>query len=196
MDPQFQTLGIQLTNAALRNAASTVAERIGAAKARKKEQETIAELEDIVNGLLSDKSELVRIAQAYEEELVAQRISQSDIEYLSGNLVPIITKLAEQAGVEQDGVGSAVQTLIETLKPILSVETVTILQLIGFNFKKAVGEPLTDLVAKLIASRAKVDADRIQEIQALALKREVAYLEIARDPDAYARWQDILSANR
>jgi|ERR1035441_88981 hypothetical protein len=196
MDPQFQTLGIQLTNAALRNAASTVAERIGAAKARKKEQETIAELEDIVNGLLSDKSELVRIAQAYEEELVAQRISQSDIEYLSGNLVPIITKLAEQAGVEQDGDLASVQTLIETLKPILSVETVTILQLIGFNFKKAVGEPLTDLVAKLIASRAKVDADRIQEIQALALKREVAYLEIARDPDAYARWQDILSANR
>ncbi len=160
MDPEFQALGVQLADAAVRNTASAVADKIRAVKARKRTDETIAELEEIVNGLLTDKSELVRIAKAYEEELVSQRISESDVEYLTDNLVPILTELAESATTEQQGDAASTQRMIDTLTPILSIETVTILQLIGFNFKKAVGEPLTDLVAKLISSRAQVDADR------------------------------------
>lgn len=75
MDPQLQTLTVQLAEVTIRNTAGSIADRITAAKARKKDGETIVELEEIINGLVSDKSELVRIAQAYEEEFVAQRIS-------------------------------------------------------------------------------------------------------------------------
>jgi hypothetical protein len=192
MDPEFQALGVQLADATVRNTASAIADRIGVAKARRKDQETIAELEEIVSGLLSDKSELVRIAQAYEEALVAQRISQSDIEYLSNNFVPILTQLMETAAAEQGEDVASIQRMIDLVKPILSVETVTILQLIGFNFKKAIGEPLTELVAKLISSRVHPDVDRSQEIQALSIKREVAYLEVARDAEAHARLQSML----
>lgn len=65
-----------MANTAVRNSASAVAERINSARTRKKDQETIAELEDIVNDLVADKAELVRIAQAYEEEFVTQRLSR------------------------------------------------------------------------------------------------------------------------
>ena len=76
-------LGVQLADTAIRNTAGSIADRITAAKGRRRDQETIAELEDIVYGLLSDKSELVQIAQAYEQEFVAQRISADDISYIS-----------------------------------------------------------------------------------------------------------------
>jgi hypothetical protein len=45
--------------------------------------------------------------------------------------------------------------MMEIIKPLLSVETLTVLQLLGFNFKQAIGEPLTELVAGLIAAKAR-----------------------------------------
>jgi hypothetical protein len=111
-----------------------------------------------VNGLLADKSEPVRIAHAYEEELVAQRISRADIEYISSNFVPILEELVASVPSDQDQDPASVQAMIDLFKPILSVETVTILQLIGFNFRRGIGEPLTQLVAQLISSRAQASA--------------------------------------
>jgi hypothetical protein len=155
MDPQLQTLATQLADTAIRNTAGSIADRIATAKARKKDQETIAELEEIVYGLLSDKSELVQIAQAYEEELVAQRISADDIEYISTNFVPLLQRLIESAAASNGGDGADVQEMMDLIQPLLSVETVTVLQLIGFNFRKAIGEPLTELVSNLILSKAQ-----------------------------------------
>lgn len=79
MDPELTQLSLQLANTAVRNSASGVAERINSARMRKRDQETIAELEEIVNELVADKAELVRIAQAYEEEFVAQRLSPENV---------------------------------------------------------------------------------------------------------------------
>ena len=39
------------------------------------------------------------------------------------------------------------------IKPILSKETFNILQILGFNFKKAIGEPMTEWIASLIKSK-------------------------------------------
>lgn len=62
METELTQLSIQLANTAVRNSATLVAERINAARTRKKDQETIAELEEIVRELVADKAELVRIA--------------------------------------------------------------------------------------------------------------------------------------
>jgi hypothetical protein len=187
MDPDLQTLSIQLAEAAIRNTAGTVADRITVAKARRRDQETVTELEEIVNGLLSDKAELVRIAQAYEQELVAQRISQTDIKYISASFTPLIRRLVEAGVASGDGDSGSVDEILSLIQPLLSVETVTVLQLIGFNFKKAIGEPLTDLVSRLILSKAAVDPSVRLEIERLNLVRETNYLEIARDPEAAGR---------
>lgn len=186
MDPQLQTLGVQLADAALRNTAGAVADRIGAARAKKKDAETIAELEEIVNNLISDKAELVRIAQAYEQELVAQRISPSDIGYITSNVVPVLKKLMESIG-DSRGQAGTTQEMIDLLQPILSVETVTVLQLIGFNFRKAIGEPLTELVGRLILAQSQPEPALTLEIQRLGIQRELAYIEVAKDPEAHVR---------
>ena len=75
MDSDLQNLVVQLADAALRNSAGAIADRITSAKARRRNEETIAELENVVDALQSDKNELLRIARAFEEEMVAQRIS-------------------------------------------------------------------------------------------------------------------------
>lgn len=190
MDPEIVSLGIQLTDTALRNTASAIADRITAAKARKKDQETIAELEDIISSLISDKNDLVRIAQVYEQELAGQRISQSEVEYITGNLIPILKQLAA-AGANEDGTDSGTERAIDAVASLLSVETVNILQLVGFNFKQAVGEPLTRLIAQLISSKEPSDAERNNELQALLVKRDIAYFNIAQDPEAYKRFREL-----
>jgi hypothetical protein len=188
MDPQLQALGVQLADTAVRNTAGSIADRITAARARRQDKETIAELEEIISALLSDKNELVQIAQAFEQELVGQRIAENDITYISSNVVPLLRRFAEQAG---DPAGSA-REAIDAIEKLLTPEFVTVMQLLGFNFRRAVGEPLTGLVAALISSRTPLSPEADLELQRVTLEREIAYLDLARDPDATSRLRGLL----
>lgn len=149
MDPAIATLGTQLAEVAFRNAASTVADRIGSVKIRKDDKATIQVLEELVNELVADKAELTRIAQAYQQEVGAKQISASDIAYIAANLRPLLKKLAE---LSPDG-AEAAESMLDVVEPFLSAETLTIAQLMGFNVREAIGEPLTRVVRDLIDSK-------------------------------------------
>ncbi|MDJ0336397.1 hypothetical protein QMG83_14300 [Salinibacterium sp. G-O1] len=49
-------------------------DRVRALRAAEKQKDAIAGLEEIISGLISDKAEVTRIAQAYQSELVSQRL--------------------------------------------------------------------------------------------------------------------------
>lgn len=149
MDPAIATLGTQLAEVAFRNAATTVADRIGAVKVRKDDKATIQLLEELVNELVADKAELTRIAQAYQQEVGAKQISASDIAYISENLRPLLEKIAELS----PGSAESAESMLNVIEPFLSAETLTIVQLMGFNVREAIGEPMTQLVRDLIATR-------------------------------------------
>lgn len=185
-DPETQKLAAQLAEAAVRNTASSVVDKISALSARKKNEETIAALQELVYDLLSDKDELARIASAYKQELVAQQISEGDIQYISQNLVPVLRRLMEAAG-RNDGKAVGSEEVIDIVQPLLSVETVTVMQLIGFNIRKAIGEPLTQLVANLISSKTPADPALAAENQRLSLAMQIAFIEIAKDQEAFDR---------
>lgn len=147
MDNQIVAqLSANLVETAARNSASFISNKIRAAKAKKNDKETINELEEIISDLLNDKSEIQRIAQAYEQELVSQKITEDDIKYITENILPIFSEF----------IPNKVQ--IEQMKKILSVESLTIMQLIGFNYKQAIGEPLTLLTRKAIESKIPMDS--------------------------------------
>ena len=186
MDPALQELSVLLSEAAVRNAAATVADRISAAKARKRDKETIAALEDIVNELLADKSELVRIAQAFDDELVAQRLSSDDVNFITENLLPLIRQLMEVS--DQDVLEPQ---MLDTLKSILAAETLTIMQLIGFNYRQAIGKPLTELAAAAITSRMPQDQTQSLDLQQALVERDIALAELAGDPEAWARFVEL-----
>lgn len=150
MDNQIMTqLAANLVEATARNGASIIGNKIRTAKAKKEYKETISELEEIIYDLLTDKAEVQRIAQAYEQELVSQKITEEDIKYITDNLLPIIAEFIPEKDKEQ----------FEQIKKILSVETLTIMQLIGFNYKQAIGEPLTLLLKKIIESKVPMDSN-------------------------------------
>jgi hypothetical protein len=186
MDPQLQVLTTQLADLTARNTAASIIDRIKSTKAHKKDQETIAELEEIVNELVSDKAELALIAQAYDEVLVAQKISETDIEYISTKFVPLLRQFTESVAANEGRDPAAAQQMVDLVQPLLSVETVTVLQLIGFNFRKAIGEPLTELLRRLIL-KAQADPSLLLEVQRVGAVRDNTFLEIARDSGAYER---------
>lgn len=106
-------LAANLIEATARNAAGFISNKIKAVKAKKNDKETIAELEEIISELLNDKVEIQRIAQAYEQELVSQKITEKDIKYITNNLLPVISQF-----IPEDKSFN-----IKQLQSILSVET-------------------------------------------------------------------------
>jgi len=175
--PEVSQLATQLADVIARNAASAVASKITAIRARKVDQEAINELTELVHDLISDKNELIGIARAFEEELVAQRISDTDITYITTELIPVLEKLALRDE------GTHAREALDAIKGLVTPEMLTIMQLIGFNFRRAVGEPLTTAVERMILARMPTP-DQAAELQALQLRHQTAYLEALGDPEA------------
>jgi hypothetical protein len=145
-------------------------------------------LEEIINNLIAEKNELIFIAQTYDEQLVSQKISEEDIKYITTYILPLLEKLIENG--DQENAEINIQNL-EMFKPLLSKETFNILQLLGFNFKKAIGEPLTELINGLISSKIPDNSEKAKEYQILNAQRDVEYFKILQDKEAYQRLLDL-----
>lgn len=144
MESELLALGAELAGIAAKNGASAIQSRIKTIRTSKELDKRSSEYEEIINELLDEKSELTRIATAYKQELTAQQISEDDIRYISKNIMPLIE------GLLPDNKGQ-----VEILKSLLSKETLRILQLVGFNYRAAIGEPLTELVRNKISGTSK-----------------------------------------
>src|SRR5665811_2546991 len=172
MEDPITALAKQLAAVVISNTATIVADRVRAARANKDKDNTIAALEEIINELVSDKSELTRIAQAYEQEFVSQKITEKELTYITDNVLPLLDKF----------VPDNQKATVEQVKSLLSVETLTIMQLLGFNYKRAIGEPLTMLLQKTIESNMPHDPNEAQRTNLLIY-------EIIKDPEASRRYE-------
>ncbi len=165
LTPQLANLGVQLAASAARNTATAITDKIGAMRASKSAGEQVAALEQIVSDLIDDKNELTRIAQAYQQELIAQQLTPGDVQYITDTVVPLLEQLAD--GMENPDEGAQFKKQIQTFKPLLSVETVNILQLLGFNFRQGIGAPLTQRLKVLIEGSGSTGADlQIESLRA------------------------------
>ena len=99
----------------------------------------------MINEVLQEREEAVRIAQAYKTEIDRIVISDEDIKHLYATVtqvLDIVKALSPETPVES----------FEAIKELISVDTLKTMQLLGFNYKAAIGEPLTHLCADAIAS--------------------------------------------
>lgn len=181
-------LGTQLAATAARNTAAAIVDKISATKAARSAADQIGQLEQIITELIADKNELTRIAQAYQQELVAQQLTPGDVKYIADTIVPILEDIVDGMGAQ--GQGPAMKAQLQTLKPLLSAETVTVLQLLGFNFRQGVGIPLTNRLRDLIEGGD--DSSGAVQVEGLRLQR--AAMELATDPAAYARFREMFPA--
>jgi hypothetical protein len=191
---QIADLGVRLGEAGIRNTAGVVYDKIRTVKAKNNAQETIHELEEIISNLIFDKDELIGIAQTYKQEFVAQQISKEDIEYITSSFIPVLKNLIEQTSSGENSAAAAnIEKAIDVLTPLLSVEMLTVLQLVGFNFKKAIGEPLTLLLQKFITSKVPVEPQSTAEYNKLVMTFNIELLKVAQDQDATDRWERLKS---
>jgi hypothetical protein len=85
-------------------------------------------------------------------------------------------------------VDAGVEEMSDMLGTLLSVETITVLDRLGFNFRRAIGEPLTSLVAGLILAKAP-GANSDHEVRLAQMGLETAYRQVMQDDEAFARYQ-------
>ncbi|MGG2072846.1 hypothetical protein AB1J28_05815 [Lysinibacillus irui] len=167
-----------------KNSVPMIMDKIKLAKESKESNETINRLEEIISELISEKNELIQIIQVYEEKLIMQKISDKEIEYITESIIPIIETLIAES---EDEVAENAQKALGIFKPLLSKETFSILQMLGFNFKQAIGEPLTNLLRALIHS--KVPLNSMQQYESTILQQQTVFeeLKIYNDEQAFER---------
>jgi len=163
MDPTYTQplveMGVSLTELAIKGTATAVTNKIKAVKDEKNAEKLRNTYDEIVNELLSERDEAVRIAQAYKSELERIVISDEDIEHLHNTVSRILEIVkafqlisATAKGPDEVAKVTAQVESYEQIKELISVDTLKTMQLLGFNYKAAIGEPLTQICANAISS--------------------------------------------
>lgn len=188
LDPSITDLIVRLGELTAINTSASIATRIKASRAAAKTDETINELQDIVQELINDRAELQSIATALRDHLVAESLDGADIRYITEKLIPTLEQLIDRRGGGGEGEEVAVEPM-EVAKQLVSTEMLTILQLVGFNYKRAIGEPLTRVVEALITSQ--LPSPEQLRLQTVALEHQTELLRIAQNPKALANYQKL-----
>lgn len=136
-------LGMNLTELAVKGTVGKVNAKISAVKAEKNLETVKNKYDEIINEILSEREEAIRIAQTYKNEIERIVISDNDIEHLH-NTVDKLLDILKNFSPDKD------ISAVESVKEVINVDTLKSMQLLGFNYKKAIGEPLTELCADKI----------------------------------------------
>lgn len=171
-----------LVEVAARNTVSRIASSVKKAKAGHDKDKIIRELEDLINSLTADKIELERLAKVLENELIAQRLSEENIVFIVDSIIPKIEELTKRDPKQQ--------TYLNAIKSLLSKDTLQVMQLIGFNYKSAIGEPLTQLCANAIKSITDKTDDK--DMAKLRTENEIALVQLSQDEAAYNRFAKLI----
>lgn len=181
MDPLFTSL----TTAAAKATASEITTRVKAAKANNNKDQTIEELTGIITDLNESRGTLLLIAQSLKEKLVAQQISDDEINYIVETIIPKVESILQS----EEGISKSAKSL-EQIKPILSEDTLKVLQTLGFNYRKAIGEPLTQIVRDWILSKTESN-NRKLELEILKEQNYKANFELIGKDDYSDRLKEM-----
>ncbi len=187
MDDQTSKIVAQtianLAEITTRNTMGAISDKIKKAKAGADKNKTIKELEEMINSLLNDKIELERISKTLENELVSQQISDDDIAFIVDSIVPLVKELTKGDAKQQEYIGY--------IEKLLSKESLKVMQLVGFNYREAIGGPLTNLCADAIKKLSSNSTDQ-NEIGVATLKNQTALAQLSADPEAFNRFARLL----
>lgn len=147
-------MGTSLATLAVKGTTSAINAKVKTIKEEKNIEKVRATYDEIINELISEREEAIRIAQAYKSELERIEISDENIEHLNKTVERILEILKAMAP------DTPIETY-EQIKELISVDTLKAIQLLGFNFKAAIGEPLTQLCADAILSKFK-DSSKVK----------------------------------
>lgn len=187
-------MGAALTELAVKGTATAVSSKIKAIKEEKSAEKIRSTYDEIINELLNEREEAVRIAQAYKSELEKVVISDEDIQHLHNTVSRILEIIKESQIASAKPLGDeaveAVKKQVESyeqIKALISVDTLKTMQLLGFNYKAVIGEPLTLMLKNFILSKV-AEPDSLIAHQKIVTPEMV---EILKDETAYENFKQI-----
>ncbi len=189
-NPEAFQAGMELAKYVGQKSTKSIFDRLRVSKETNSMEDQIKILDEIVSELLSEKSELVQIAQVYDEQLVAQKISEGDVEYIASNIIPLLEKFMDSS--EEDDKEDNTKKDFEIVKPLLSKETFNMLQLLGFNYKRAIGEPLTELVNGFILMQKPISQEENIESDKLDKQYNIEQMKMINNEAAYERYKEYI----
>ena len=145
-------LGASLATLAAKGTTSVIAAKVKSFKQMKSADEVRTAYDEVLNEVLQERSEAIIIAQAYKDALERVQISDEDIVSLNQTIGRVLDVLG--FGVDaggSDNERAKQRESIEQLRALISADTLKTMQLLGFNYKAAIGEPLTRLCAEKIS---------------------------------------------
>lgn len=157
----FVDLATQLAILGAKNVAQQVATKFKSIRTKKDVNIVCNDYEEIINNLVRERGELISIANAYQSELNRYEITDKDIKHLQATLNNCIEILDKMPPENQNYSNNP---SVQALSSILSVDTLKAIQLLGFDYKKAIGDPLTDVCADFI--RAKLGKKNVHSNKA------------------------------
>lgn len=171
---------------------TAVNSKIAAMKTEKDIGKVKQNYENILNGLLNERAEALRIAQAYRDELEKVEISDEDIEHLHNTverLIEIIKDflIKQNNGEDNQEIQEQISSF-EQIKELISVDTLKTMQLLGFNYKQAIGDPLTMILRNFILSKVPT-SDNTEVIHKMITPEMV---EILKNKNAYDNFKELI----
>lgn len=185
-------LAKQLSGLIAKQTATAVQTKIVALKSEKDINKVRQTYNELLNNLLSERADAIAIAQAYRDELEKVEISDEDIDHLHNtveNILDIFRNITVSDN-DNDEIGSQI-FMFEQFKDLISVDTLRTMQLLGFNYKKAIGDPLTIMLRNFILSKAP-ETDSMKVFDKVITPEMV---NILKNPTAYDNLKDLMTQN-
>ncbi len=150
-------LGTSLSTLVLKGTTTAIQGKIASLKNEKNVDTVRGAYNEMINQLMAEREEALMIAQSYKNELDRVVISDEDIEYLQQTVSKVLDLLVGMQFFDINNENEAVQEkaraqidAINGVKGLISKDVLKTMQLLGFNYKAAIGEPLTELCANKI----------------------------------------------
>jgi signal recognition particle GTPase len=145
MDEQSVKLAVKFAEVLGKNSYEWARTKVSQAKERKKSEEQQIIYEEIINSLLQDKMDLEMVAREYKDLYEKVTISDGDIEHLQKTIqyvVQLLKSYIPQIGENKES--------IDLLVGLINKDTLKTMQLLGFNYNEAIGQPLTEVCSSAI----------------------------------------------
>lgn len=153
MDEALLGLATSLTTLVYKDTVNAITTKIDTIKNERDINKLKGTYDEIVNQLISERGEAIRIAQSYREELERVTISDEDIEYLQQTISKVLEILKKFQVLDDNKSGNnSGMDAIKSIKGLISKDVLKTMQLLGFNYKEAIGQPLTNLCAEKISA--------------------------------------------
>jgi hypothetical protein len=151
----LSTMGTALSNLAVKQTVYSINSKISTMKNEYDVNTVRKQYNEMIDELISERGEAIRIAQVYKNEIDRIQINDEDIEHLQNTVSRIIDVFKERDPEKP------MDTFVQ-LKELINADTLKTMQLLGFNFKTAIGEPLTELCANSISSLKKSTVSQVE----------------------------------